>query len=82
MNVPDQSTIIHANQSLDEPKRKNQDNALLLKNFEKYTQQAKTVLSTIKRSGFAEITSMTSPPVDVQYVLECIMIILRKPASD
>ncbi len=38
MNIPDQSTILHANQSIDEPKRRNADNAKLLKNFEKYTE--------------------------------------------
>jgi hypothetical protein len=82
MKIADQSTILHANQSLDEPKRRNNDNAKLLKNFEKYTDQAKTVIKSLKNTGLAELKSMTAPPVDIQYILECIMIILRKPASD
>ena len=82
MNIPDQSTILHANQSLDEPRRRNNDNAKLLKNFEKYTDQAKTVIKSLKNTGLAELKSMGSPPSDCIYILECIMIILRKPASD
>tara|TARA_B110000285_G_scaffold225260_1_gene283221 strand:- start:1542 stop:1655 length:114 start_codon:yes stop_codon:yes gene_type:complete len=37
----------------------------MLRNFEKYTEQAKTVIKSLKNSGLAEIKSMANPPVDV-----------------
>ena len=82
MIIPDISTILHVNQSLDEPKRKNVDSNKLLENFERYTGQARTVVKSLKNSGIAEIKAMNAPPEDVKKVMECIMVILRKPASD